>query len=550
MCFYFEGSSDLTALKFNVTIPYLQPDLLCSLKSVFAGPYIQKFTPLISDFHYNNLIASLFYNRQHSKVLSESSLCDFEFISQSLNQKSFSSLFIIFYNSPIITSVIFFITIFLMQKVSNMDFSFINAFCTIIFKDEQVTIKTKKPSIISYFWFTNMYNFILSKSYWIYNYIQDLYSNKLHITIISKVYKNIKHLISKYKHNYNLNKIKVFTANKYLIHVPYTVMLSSSNLNKMYASLTVLYIFLGWLIDYLSFIWIYSNKKMQFKFIGTIGFWVRHFIYAMLYISWLFIGVFSTNGLYFLILNNITSVDNFNILIFVLGSVFTYVFSNLWFLYGLAINKQQINIVRFFKDICMLPIILFENFYTDIYIAITELYSRFIEIVILPINFNYYSTLRRSILEWLAFSAMVFSTYGSWNLYIIHVFYNITVIQNFFIWLVSSFFSGYLLIYIEEIRPIYSNFYYGLLYLLFWTSICFSTNSIVIGFFNTYNALYGLYYFLPVNFLLAFTYSLPFYRINTNLSLFSRLLHLIFFITLVGITLLSAGLLWYIIGPM
>lgn len=380
---------------------------------------------------------------------------------------------------------------------------------------------TKK--ILNSAWFTNVYNDIINITNLIYKYIYKLSYEKLYNDILYKLYINVKGLITRFNHSYKLsiNKLFSYIGTKNRLIIPNIISYASPYIDLIFASLTVVYILLGWLLDFLSYIWIFSGHDLEYTNILTLNFWIKRIIYAILYISWLFTGVISTNGIYFSILNYVTSMNIFNIIMVVVGSILSCIASNLWFFFANAVVARNFNVTR-----------------------------RVLPYLINNTSFNRYSSFRHSVIEWFAFLGMVFSTYGSWNLYTAHVFYSISIISNILIWAGVAFLAGYVLIYLEELRPRFSSFYYGSVYLVFWTAICFSTNSVLLGYVALPNAGLLLYYFIPINLLLAVIYSLPFYRFHEESTLLNRLLHLFFFILLTSMTLLSAGTIWTFLGNM
>lgn len=510
------------------------------LKPFFPSGNIEKIKRILPDFYFENLVYNKLnylnnYFKEQCEALTINTLNTFEFIPHSFTYNDYVySLYNMINHTGFTHGASLFIIVTLISKASYINLSFFN-FCN---------------SIVSYGLFINTHKSILNKTYWVYTYIYNLGVLKLWLSILSKVYNNIKYFIIKFKLNYNLHLSKsiIITRIKYVISIPYKIMLGSGHLNEMYASFTVLYILQGWLMDYLSYIWIFCNNNMKFKFIFSLVFWMKRSSYALLYMTWIYLGVFSTNGIYFSIVRNISNMYTFNLFMLVLGSTFSCVFSNLWFFYGLAVKQKPLNLLGFFNDI--IPRLLIGNFYTNFPLVLWEIYYRFINITFSPMWFNTLSSFRRSFLEWLSFFSIVVSTYGSWNLYILHIFPHLTVLQNFGIWLVPSFLSGYGLIYIEVFRPRFSNIYYGIFYLTFWTAVCFSSNSILVGFFDVNNSLNALYYLMPSNFVFAFIYNLPFYRLGNNLSILESLVHLFQYVALIFVTLLCAGLLWNIIGSM
>ena len=147
---------------------------------------------------------------------------------------------------------------------------------------------------------------------------------------------------------------------------------------------------------------------------------------------------------------------------------------------------------------------------------------------------------------------MVLSTYGTWNLYTRHLLSSLSIVQHILVWITPTLLSGYTLIHLEVTRPRLGYLYYGFVYLFFWTSICFFTNSILLGYISINNAGAILCYILPINLVIAFIYPLPLYRGNSG-SGFIRiriLMHLLLFVILTSVTLVSAGTIWSVIGPM
>lgn len=115
-------------------------------------------------------------------------------------------------------------------------------------------------------------------------------------------------------------------------------------------------------------------------------------MYGVLYILWLFIGIFSTNAIYFSILSNVTSVYNFNIIIFVLGSVISLTGSNLWFIHGNPRLRQGLNIRRVITNELIFPLLLIHNHNYNI----SHLFRRALYWINSPSIFNCYTSFRSS----------------------------------------------------------------------------------------------------------------------------------------------------------
>lgn len=142
---------------------------------------------------------------------------------------------------------------------------------------------------------------------------------------------------------------------------------------------------------------------------------------------WLYLGVFSTNGIFFYFVGNVIPTKIFNLLIFAVGGIISLIASNLWFFYGNPRIHSGLHIWRLMLDDLIYPILLKSDY------SFSRFLRSFINSIISPIEFNTYSSFRRAVIEWVSFLAMVYSTFGSWNLYMSSIFYSLSIMQNFVI---------------------------------------------------------------------------------------------------------------------
>ncbi len=565
------SSNNIKTFQVNVTEPSYNPCIsdqfkeffsyfpdLYTIKGLFKTGNVETIKPLISDFYLDTMILKLTsFNVNGVVSCSSFRLQDFTFSPNFFTvEGSFFHAIILLLNNRFVQLVFLCTIVYLMQEISTVLCTdkksfFFKILCKVNFLEEYSVNKTSR-SVINFSWFINAYSIIISFSNRIEKYLYNISCHRFFHTILVKVYNNIRNLIVKFHFNLEFSKINLmlikfnFTFSLHTLFRVNIVFFAGPNLNIIYAGLTPVYILLGWLLDYISYIWTVSSSEINFSKIFTLSFWLKRFLFSILYITWLSLGVFTTNGIYFLVLSMISSIDTFNIAIFVVGSIVSSITSSFWFMYGNPTIIVTFNLYRFIVNEIIFPVVLTSSNIHDVLNILSQGFSSLVS----SDYFNHYTSLRRSGLEWMSFLSMVFSTYGSWNIYTVHVFNTIPIIYNFLIWTASSFILGFLLIYLEDSRPRFSNYYYGFTYILFWTSICFSTNSILLGYININNAAHVLVYVIPLNFILGFIYPLPLYRYNINTTITARLLDVLLFIILTSVTLLSAGSIWNLIAPL
>lgn len=516
------------------------------LSPIFTSCCISKPKNLISQYCWDRMLVRLNLGLGNEKYVNNLVGYNFVFNTDVLLANNFV---ISLLANRILQIVFLSIVVLLMRELSTILCNgyldkLLTGFLNFVYKIEDDSIKNKQ-NFPTHNMFINYYNHIISLSHWVYKYVYNLSYAKLYYNILFTIYVNIKHLIPSFHINYALDLKRVVNYTfKMIFSLRSMVTFFYMNLNVIYACLTIVYVVLGWLLDYLSFTWLVLSKGTEFKYVTSLGFWIKRSFYATLYIIWLYAGVITTNGVYFTIMKKIDSSTSVDIIITVVGSIVSYLASNLWYFYGKAIVPESLNI----KNTIIIPLLLNPMYRISTYAFYISVRNRLLHYIFMPVSFNYFSTLRRSFLEWISFLGMVFSTYSGWNLYTAYVFNHLSVVNNLLIWIGPSIIGGYAIIYLEETRPIFGHLFYGLIYLLLWHSICYFTNSVVVGYFSIINAVRGLYYFLPMNFFLAFIYSVPLYRNTVRLTVFNRLVHVFFLTLLISITLISAGLIWYLIG--
>lgn len=510
---------------------------------------IEKIQPLVSNFFLDKMLKSPEGVFNIPKVVFNIDRWNFSFVPSSFNLEEFIFKYIYSLNCTITQVAILCITIHLMHVTSRFlcsdkKLEIFNHLLNLVYfcrPDKEGRVENTN---YSYHWFTTLH---ICTHDWISNYIYKNSYRVLHESILYKIYSNVKHLMIGFEIVPNFVKYQ-FLQFKNVMQVLFSftlIVLAGPDLNIVYACLTIIYVVLGWLIDYLSYTWVLRDERFKLQYVLTLGFWLKHTLYGLLYILWLLMGIFTTNGIYFSILSNIMLVDRFNIIIFVLGTVTSLMGSNLWFFYGNPHIRQNLNISNAIRNQLIFPLLLRHNHNYNF----SNLFRRALYWINSPIMFNNFTSFRRSNLEWFSFLGMVFSTYASWSWYTSSVFYSVSIVKNIIIWTVPTLVCGFNLIYMEDTRPWWGYYLYGFFYISFWTSICFASNSVLVGYINTHNALSVLIYLLPVNFILSFIYPLPLYRYDLNSHNINRLLHLLCFVILTFTTLLSGGTLWLIIAP-
>lgn len=490
-------------------------DFLTFFSNFSNATHISKIKPLISDLHLDGMLARINYLSLPEWVDLNTVTFranGFTFIPNRFTLESYLlDLTSVVFNSTVFHFFSLCATVYIMQTLSSFictdKKSYVFTYlCNKIIFFEKDEISPTRHSIINIAWFINSYTYIMSLISWFDNYLYNNSYNKLYKTILSKIYNNIRHLMVKFYFDLALSKVKLVLIKPiFTLHVLFRFKISffaGANLNVLYASLTLVYVIVGWLLDFISYLWVAKSNGMKWINISSFLFWIKRFFYGTIYIMWLYLGIFTTNGVYFSLFNRITSKRLFNIITTVVGSVMASISSSVWFTYA--------------------------N----------------------PTIFKPFTSLRRSIVEWLAFLGMVFSTYATWSFYTYYVFNLIAIYSHFLIWSTSSLISGLLLVYLEDTRPRFALYFYGVTYLFFWTCICFSTNSLVVGYINIENGASVLTYIIPINFLLAFIYAVPLYRYNSDATIFSRLFDLLLFVLLTGTTLVSGGNIWYFLAPL